>query len=118
MKKDVIQQTSKNFSKLAWALGKSSDKIIKALIKHGGNGAITTVFDILQDNNIKSTRDFMNISPEALFNILKEWNRANSQKEDIIGKTMKLFWEESGNALKEEIGKFIDKTLPRKKRSK
>ena len=49
MKKDVIQQTSKNFSKLAWALGKSSDKIIKALIKHGGNGAITTVFDILQD---------------------------------------------------------------------
>lgn len=30
-------------------LGKSSDKIIKALIKHGGNGAITTVFDILQD---------------------------------------------------------------------
>lgn len=79
---------------------------------------INTVFDILQDNNIKSTRDFMNISPEALFNILKEWNRANSQKEDIIGKTMKLFWEESGNALKEEIGKFIDKTLPRKKRSK
>ncbi|EPF26374.1 RHS repeat-associated core domain-containing protein [Treponema socranskii subsp. paredis ATCC 35535] len=49
MKKDVIQQTSKKFSKLAWASGKSSDKIIKALIMHGGNGAITTVFDILQD---------------------------------------------------------------------
>ena len=49
MKKDVIQQTSKKFGKLAWALGKNSDKIIKALIEHGGNGAITTVFDILQD---------------------------------------------------------------------
>lgn len=78
---------------------------------------INVVFDILQENNIKTLGDLTGMPPDMLFNLFKDWGRVNAANDDIIGRTMKVFWEEGGNSLKDEIGKFIENVLHGKKQS-
>ena len=76
---------------------------------------INVVFDILQENNIKTLGDLTGMPPDMLFNLFKDWSRVNAANDDIIGRAMKVFWEEGGNSLKDEIGKFIENVLHGKK---